>query len=744
MLPALLLGLILPFFLPDPRWGLVLLLVPLALSCHWRHARRQALAVTVGIAVTTAHAIDWWRGQLPEVCWRIPHEVTFRVESFPRFDELPDGTPRQWFEGALLASERSDCRVRGRVGFAFYEATPALALGDVLRAAVILRPPATQLSAGALPDQARNLSRNRRANGTLRQVLQRQPAERGVSGWRARLARGIERAISDSRQAAILRALVVGDAAGIGVGDWQRFRKLGLAHVLVISGLHIGLVAGFVWGLAGLPRRLLRMPGDCGGERWRIGATFVAAGAYALLAGLTVPTQRALVMLCVLLGIRALGWEVAPLRALMLAVTIILLLDPPALLGSSLWMSAGATGVLLLLAERSSEQTPWLLQLVWLQVRLLVCLLPLGWFWFGEVSMAGVLTNLSIVPVLTFWTVPIALLGAAVETLQPEAGAISWQIANLPLPLLLQTMDWLAARSDRLLLEVQFSGLKASGLGLLVLAMLLRRWWVGVVGALVGAVSLWPTGAITELVVLDVGQGTAVLLRHGDRTLLYDSGGGVPDGFTQAEKIVLPWLRQAGISGLDTLVISHRDLDHSAGTAVLESALPIDQHLGFDGVPCTAGKVWQWYPDVTFQMLNGDGQDEDNSNANSCVLLIDVLGTRILLAGDIGVRRERQLVRYWREQLRADLLLVAHHGSATSTGYSWLKWVAPREAILSRARANRFGHPADEVMARSRALDIEIVDTAASGTVRWQLLPGGDFRRSRRAPEWTHGGLRLR
>lgn len=748
VLPALLLGLILPFFLPDPRAGLVLLLVIVALNrhrrCPVRLPGRQASALALGVAVTTVCAMDWWWGQLPEVCWRSAQEVTLRVISFPRVDRLPDGTPRQWFEGELENTEPGACSVSGTLGLALYEASPQLMLGDVLQVEVLLRPPATQLSAGAMPDQARNLSRNRRANGTIRTVIQRRSAETGLDAWRARLGRGIERAIGDPRQAAILRALVVGDAAGLGVEDWQRFRTLGIAHVLVISGLHIGLVAGFAWGLSGLPRRFARIPGDCGGEQWRVAVTFLAAGAYALLAGLTVPTQRALLMLCVVLGVRALGWRVSPLRALMLAVALILLLDPPALLGSSLWMSAGATGVLLLLAERPSAQTHWLFTLLALQLRLLVCLLPLGWFWFGEASLAGILTNLTVVPVLTFWTVPLALLGAAAESLQTGLGALAWQFSALPLPPVLSAIDWLAARSDWLMLEVQVGGPLAVGLGLVVLAALLRRWWVGCVGGLLSVIALWPSGPISEFVVLDVGQGTAVLLRHGDRVLLYDSGGGVPGRFTQTEKIVLPWLRQAGITRIDTLLISHRDLDHSAGTAVLRDNLPIGRHLGYEGDPCTEGKLWQWDAEVTFRVLNGDGQDEGNSNANSCVLLIDVLDTRILLAGDIDLRRERQMVRYWRDQLRADLLLVAHHGSATSTGYSWLKWVAPRVAVLSRARANRFGHPAEVVMERLRALNIEVVDTAASGTVRWQLAPGGQLRRIPSRGAWSPWWLQLR
>jgi competence protein ComEC len=753
ILLALMLGLILPFFFPDPRWGIGLVIAAAIAAGAvrvWliprvcpRRLSRSAAAFAMGAAVSTAHGIDWWFGQLPETCWRDAHEVTVKVVTFPRVDQLPDGTPRQWFEGALLASARKECHVRGTLGMAFYQGEPSLQLGDVLQAGVRLRPPSTQLSAGAFPDQARNLARDRRANGTVIQLLARKAATTGLQAWRRRLAHALDTAIPDERQAALLRALVVGDAAGISTEDWQRFRHLGLAHVLVISGLHIGLVAAFAWGIAGLPRRFHRFRGDRGGEGIRMMVTLFAALAYAALAGLTVPTQRALIMLGVVLGIRALGWQVAPLNALGLAVAIILLWDPPALLASSLWMSAGATGVLLLLVDRSPDERPWLFRAVALQLRLIIYLLPLGWFWFGEASVAGVFTNLVIVPVLTFWTVPLALVGAASETLVTGTGLVGWRLSSLPLPLLLNVLDWLAIRAGSLMLEVQASASLATGLGVLALALLTKRRGLGVLGSLVTAFALWPLNPKTELVVLDVGQGTAVVFNHRGRILLYDTGGGSPSGFTQADKIIVPWLRHHGISQIDTLVTSHQDHDHSAGIEVLMQAFPVTRQWGFQGLPCTEGKVWHWAPGITFQFLNGEGQDLESSNANSCVLLIEANGTRIILAGDIGLRRERQLVRYWWERLKADLLLVAHHGSSTSTGYSWLKWVDPGQAILSRARGNRFGHPAPEVVARLNALNIDIVDTAKSGTVRWELSRDGRVQRTASRNLWSPWWLRL-
>ena len=328
----------------------------------------------------------------------------------------------------------------------------------------------------------------------------------------------------------------------------------------------------------------------------------------------------------------------------------------------------------------------------------------------------------------------------------PTLATLCWHWAALPLPWLLDVMAWVQASDVREgVLSMDMVWSQALGCSLLAIGCIGRRRGLVLPGAVVLAVDLmfeaWQTGAL--LTVLDVGQGTAVVFSDGQRVLVYDTGGGVPGGYSQAEKVLHPFLQRRHNGPIDTLIISHGDLDHSAGAEFLHAKRSVRRHLGFGGEPCRVGMAWQWGVDTRFQILNGLGQSIRQANAESCVLLIEHRGYRMLLAGDVDLERERQMVRYWRETVGADWLLVAHHGSQTSTGYTWLKWVVPDTAVLSRARANRFGHPAGAVMIRLAATGADVRDTALDGTLRWRIDSRGEVQlRPMRRP-WTPYWLRF-
>jgi len=233
-----------------------------------------------------------------------------------------------------------------------------------------------------------------------------------------------------------------------------------------------------------------------------------------------------------------------------------------------------------------------------------------------------------------------------------------------------------------------------------------------------------------HVLVLDVGQGTSVLVYDRQRALLYDTGGGAPGGVPVAERAVIPVLRQRGISRLDTLIVSHGDRDHSAGIESLRpwwvsGALWAGPDLA-DAVGaqvCRAGAAWRWRDDVRFQLLSPAEGEQLNKNDGSCVLRIQLPGIELLLPGDIGAERERTLVRYWRSSLASDIALAAHHGSHTSSSWAWLRQVAPAYVVFTHARANHFGHPARVVVDRHSVAGITTVSTAESGALEWVLHP---------------------
>jgi competence protein ComEC len=287
-------------------------------------------------------------------------------------------------------------------------------------------------------------------------------------------------------------------------------------------------------------------------------------------------------------------------------------------------------------------------------------------------------------------------------------------------------------------------GALASGLALLGTFLLFgaRRRVLRAVGVLGLLPLLWPgsgsRAATPELIVLDVGQGTAVVYRSGERTLVYDTGGGDPAGANAARRVLLPFLRQAGVRRIDTLVVSHPDRDHSAGTAAVLDALPVGELLLGQPLPgvargrrCRAGASWRWPDGTVFRLLSAAPGERLGRNDASCALSIRVRGRRFLLTGDIGRERERSLVRYWRGALRADWLLVAHHGSATSTGAAFLRAVAPRRAAFTFGRANAFGHPAPEVVRRLCRGGTRLDATAAGGALRYRVDADGTLTLSR-------------
>jgi competence protein ComEC len=235
----------------------------------------------------------------------------------------------------------------------------------------------------------------------------------------------------------------------------------------------------------------------------------------------------------------------------------------------------------------------------------------------------------------------------------------------------------------------------------------------------------------TEVIVLDVGQGTAVVVRSGTHTLLYDTGGGDPTAMNMGLKVVLPFLQTRGITELDTMIISHPDTDHSAGTDVILKHHRVNRfRYGGEkttagiGRPCIAGESWGWPGGQKFQFLSPASELLEHSNNNSCVLQIQVGDYRLLLPGDIQGKRERDLVQYWVDDLASDWLLVPHHGSKTSSVPSVLKRVRPNLAMVSSGYANRFGHPHPNVVQRLEAGQTQIWSTAEHGALTLELAPG--------------------
>jgi len=226
---------------------------------------------------------------------------------------------------------------------------------------------------------------------------------------------------------------------------------------------------------------------------------------------------------------------------------------------------------------------------------------------------------------------------------------------------------------------------------------------------------------------LDVGQGQAVVVRTARHVLLYDAGPrmGTSDA---AEWVVEPYLRHQGIDRLDAVVISHADTDHSGGAARLREVMPVADWLSggippFPGTrPCRAGATWTW-DQVRFEILHPGITPKDSDNEASCVLRVIAPGGRILLTGDIGRRTESALLAQGVD-VRAEILALAHHGSAGSSSAPFLAAVAPEWALAAADFGNRWDFPRPVVRDRLARQGSALAVTGELGAVTVRLRAG--------------------
>ncbi len=538
-----------------------------------------------------------------------------------------------------------------------------------------------------------------------------------------------------ARAMGVVAALVTGDQQAITRSDWDVFRATGVAHLMSISGLHITLFAWLAAGLLrtlwrGSPRLCLRFPAPQAGL---LGGLLLAA-AYAVFSGWGVPAQRTVLMLATvtLLRLSARSWPWPQLW--LLTAAVVLLVDPWSLLQPGFWLSFVAVGVLFAAGDQHEPTVApsWgrrFRELVREQFLITLALTPLTLLLFGQMSVVGLAANLVAIPWVTLVVTPLSLLGVLWSPLWDAAAQTVQWLGSFLVPLSQLPLATLSAPQAPL-----WAGIAAVAGGIL-LAMRLP-WTLRLTGVpLLLPLLLWqvprPAPGEFDLLVADIGQGNAVLVRTAHHALLYDSGPRYTNESDAGQRVLVPLLRALDVK-LDRLVLSHRDSDHTGGAAAVLGAQPqaallssLEDHHELlaprAGQRCLSGQRWDW-DGVQFEVLHPQAEDFDRarrSNALSCVLRVSNGATAVLLAGDIEKAQEARLVQA-DAALRADVLLVPHHGSKTSSTAAFLDAVAPRLALVQAGYRNRFGHPAAEVQARYAERGIEMVQTPACGAAHWR------------------------
>lgn len=555
-----------------------------------------------------------------------------------------------------------------------------------------------------------------------------------VQRLRAHIASEIRASLSDSGSAAVLQGLAVGVRGNIPEKLWEAFAATGIAHLMAISGLHVTGCALFALLLLRMAWRLRPRPG-----RYRIGiemAVVVATTiAYAALAGASLPTLRTLVMVGIVAWQRVLRRALPVHLTLALAALLLVATDPLAVTSAGFWLSFVATAALLTLIDAGPGWLERLMAFLRAQAAIILVLTPVLAIAFGRLSLIAPLANAIAIPLFSFALLPVILLATFLTALWPPSAAGIWQALAYGLDACwpwfiaagrLEFASWWPPAQP---MAIVLTAGAAAFVALLIPLRGLRIACATMLMAIVLGRGEWPPEDAWTLTVLDVGQGLATVVQTHEHVLVFDSGPRWRNGPAAARVSLLPWLHSRGIRRIDRLVLSHDDTDHTGGAMLLRDAFPITELIAGPGVKaagpaatCRRGDSWRW-DGIRFEVLHPSGRAHASDNDSSCALRIAGIGGSTLLLADPEADAEEELLL---QPLAADVVLIPHHGSRTSSGPRLIAAVDARLGIVSAGFGNRWKLPDARVIARWRAAGVTVLNTADVGavTVKFAAIPG--------------------
>ncbi len=559
-----------------------------------------------------------------------------------------------------------------------------------------------------------------------------------IDNLRYSLAQSIKTSLNEAKMQGIIIALAIGNKQWISQPQKTVLQHTGTAHLIAISGLHLGLIAWFSYWLAlhfwsCMGRMVLWLPAPQFAALFSLFMTFL----YALLAGFSISTQRAFIMIMVVIVGQFFFRKIAISRLLATALLLVLLWDPLAVLTAGFWLSFGAVIAIAYVLSNETNfnispfakwginiwKTQWAVTL-----GLLVMLLSI----FGYISLVSPVANLIAIPWVSFIVVPFSLLGSLSLIIFPEFAHYLFGIANYVLDMLWVSLNYLA--------QLEWSTLTLAtpplwekivafiGIIILLLPRGFPAKWLGIIWLL--PLFFTPIAQINRghiwFSLLDVGQGLATLIQTQHHVLLYDTG---TQFYTRS--VVIPFLQAQAIKKIDILVISHDDKDHSGGLKdiiqhfAVEKILTSIKNTKYSNTwSCKIGQYWQW-DNIDFQVLHPVTNYNADDNNLSCVVKINSQNASILLTGDIEKKAEYYLATHHPEKLKADILVVPHHGSMTSSTYTFINLVQPKIALFSAGYYNRFGHPRKEIVQRYLKHKSKVWNTAQTGMIQFKLSQSG-------------------
>lgn len=534
----------------------------------------------------------------------------------------------------------------------------------------------------------------------------------------------------------ILKGLTLGNRSGLDYEFTEILRTSGLWHLMSLSGLHLGIAAGFIFLLLSI----LNIPGQ-----WRWGIAMFCLLILCIIAETRAPMLRALIIFSVFFLSRYFKRYIDPWNLLALSAIIIVLIEPAETVNAGFQLTYAAVAAILALASKwfdfVLEKFPvlrrrkilhYFISLSLASFAATLATAPLLAFHFGGIPLISILGSAIGVPLIALVLIlaPLFLLGTII--LPPAASLLANSIWLCLF--ILEYVVKIAAGAGLYYHTPNFGILELILLEItLFLIILSKRQWLWI-GFLTANIFIW-RGLLEpvkcRLTFFDVGQGNSALIELPfERNILIDTGPGFKN-YNTGERIILLHLKRRGIENLDYIILSHDDKDHTAGTEAIMNNIMVDtvlvsEYHNFSSKNAEVQTVsrgdWKKIGGALMVFLN-PSVDCGDDNDNSIVLALIFSGSKILFTGDISSHLENELL-IGNRLIDSDLLLVSHHGSAYSSTTVFLGAVSPDYSVISAGKDNFYGHPSPEVIMRLFNINSSIHRTDKNGAAIYEISNG--------------------